>query len=242
MTNAQPIKTVLFDFGGTLDSDGVAWKERIHSHYQAEGLTITAEQFAPAFYAADESLMGRLPLNTDLSTTMYRLTENLEGILARSDGTDIESQNDLQRGQRIATRFLAESFDAFSRNQPFLEALSRRYRLGIVSNFYGNLEAVCREAGLAPLFSIMVDSHQVGAEKPDPAIFQIALARLDATPKATLYVGDSLRRDRAGAERIGMGFVWIAPPEAQAAEIRAVKGPLAHPAVSRLSDLTEILI
>jgi putative hydrolase of the HAD superfamily len=242
MTDAQSINTVLFDFGGTLDSDGVAWKERIHAYYRAEGLTLTAEQFAPAFYAADDPLVGRLPPDTDLSTTMRRLTENLEGILAHPGDADAEGRNDLQRGRRVAARFLAESFDAFSRNRPVLEALSKRYRLGIVSNFYGNLEAVCREAGLAPLFSTMVDSHRVGAEKPAPAIFQIALDRLDATPEATLYVGDSLRRDRAGAEHIGMGFIWIAPPEAQAAEVRAVKGPLAHPAVSRLGDLAEILI
>lgn len=241
MTNVQQIKTVLFDFGGTLDADGVAWKERIHAHYRAEGLRMTAEVFAPAFYAADDPLVGGLPLDADLSTTMHRLTANLEGELARRDGTDAERRTNHQRGRRVATRFLAESFDAFSRNRPFLGTLSRRYRLGIVANFYGNLEAVCREAGLAPLFSIMVDSHRVGAEKPDPAIFQIALAHLDATPAATLFVGDSLRRDRVGAERMGMGFVWIAPPEAQAAEARAGKGTLDYPVVTRLTNLAELL-
>ena len=44
------IETLLFDFGGTLDSDGVAWKERFHALYQAEGLNMSAEAFAPAFY------------------------------------------------------------------------------------------------------------------------------------------------------------------------------------------------
>ena len=32
------IETVLFDFGGTLDADGVAWKERFYALYQSEGL------------------------------------------------------------------------------------------------------------------------------------------------------------------------------------------------------------
>ena len=35
-----PIETVLFDFGGTLDADGVAWKERFHALYRAEGLDL----------------------------------------------------------------------------------------------------------------------------------------------------------------------------------------------------------
>ena len=56
----QAIETLLFDFGGTLDSDGVAWKERFHALYRAEGLDMSAEAFAPAFYAADDALVGAL--------------------------------------------------------------------------------------------------------------------------------------------------------------------------------------
>lgn len=113
--------------------------------------------------------------------------------------------------------------------------------MGVVSNFYGNLEAVCSEAHLAHLFAAMIDSHRVGAEKPDPAIFHAALAPLGATPETTLFIGDSLRRDREGARRVGMGFVWIAPPEVQAAEARMAEKPLDHPTVTRLEDLAEIL-
>jgi hypothetical protein len=39
---ARQIETLLFDFGGTLDADGVAWKERFHAHYRAEGLDMTS--------------------------------------------------------------------------------------------------------------------------------------------------------------------------------------------------------
>lgn len=53
-----PVKTLLFDFGGTLDADGVAWKERFHALYRAAGLDVTSDAFAPAFYAADDQLVG----------------------------------------------------------------------------------------------------------------------------------------------------------------------------------------
>src|SRR5580700_1102641 len=85
-TMAQQIETLLFDFGGTLDADGVAWKERFHAHYRAEGLDMTAETFAPIFYAADGPLVGDLPLDADLSKTVHRLTANLEAQLARRNG------------------------------------------------------------------------------------------------------------------------------------------------------------
>jgi len=118
--------------------------------------------------------------------------------------------------------------------------LAGRYRLGVVSNFYGNLEAVCRSAGLAPLFKVMTDSRRVGVEKPDPAIFRAALDELRAAAETTLFVGDSLKRDCEGARRAGMGFVWIAPEDVQAAARTSAPGRVLA-AVTRLPDLLKVL-
>jgi FMN phosphatase YigB (HAD superfamily) len=233
------VETLLFDFGGTLDADGVAWKERFHAYYRAEGLDMTAEAFAPVFYAADDPLTGTLPVDADLSDTAHRLAANLEDQLAcRLDG----AQSDARRGRRIAAHFLGDASAALTRNRSLLEALAKRYRLGVVANFYGNLEAVCRGAGLAPLLAAIIDSTRVGAEKPDEVIFRAALAPLRAAPDKTLLIGDSLRRDREGARRMQMGFIWIAPPEAQAAERRARGAPPDHPAIERLGALAEMLL
>ena len=239
----EPIETLLFDFGGTLDADGVAWKERFHTLYRAEGLDIAADAFAPIFFAADDPLVGSLSSTAGLSETVTALATNLEAELTRRGaGTeDAGAVNEQNRGQRVASRFLFEASAAFTRNRPILEALKARYRLGIVSNFYGNLEAVCRSAAIAPLFGVMVDSQCVGAEKPDPAIFHVALETLHATPETTVFVGDSLRRDREGARRMGMRFIWIAPQNVQAAETRASAEPPIHATVTRLPDLMKIL-
>ena len=88
----------------------------------------------------------------------------------------------------------------------------------------------------------MVDSHRVGAEKPDPAVFRPALETLHAPPERTIFVGNSLRRDREGARRAGMDFIWIAPQEVWAAEAQASPYPLAHATVTEFSDLMKILI
>ncbi len=229
---AKPYQTVLFDFGGTLDSDGVAWKERVHRHYRDEGLAMGAKEFAPLFYAADDPLIGTIGSAADLGATVAALMENLEAGFGRRGATA-----DRARGRRAAARFLAEAAAAFARNRPVLDRLAGRYRLGIVSNFYGNLAAVCDGAGLSPYFGAIADSHCVGAEKPEPAIFRAALEPLKGSAETTLFVGDSLRRDREGARRMGMDFIWIAP-ESQQAEAAS----LDHPALTRLTDLAEILL
>ncbi|HYC18421.1 MAG TPA: HAD family hydrolase [Pseudolabrys sp.] len=236
-----PIETLLFDFGGTLDADGVAWKERFHALYRAEGLDIAADAFTPVFFAADTPLVGGLSPTADLSGTVDALTANLEVELAHrckgNDATKPATESNGGRRRRVASRFLSDAAAAFERNRPVLKTLSEQYQLGIVSNFYGNLEAVCHGAGLASLFAVMVDSHRVGAEKPDPAIFRAALGALGATPETTVFVGDSLRRDREGARRTGMRFIWIAPQDVQATESKA--GP--ESAVTELRDLMQIL-
>jgi HAD superfamily hydrolase (TIGR01509 family) len=246
-----PIEALLFDFGGTLDASGVAWKERFYAFYRDEGLDMTAEAFQTIFFPADDALVGRLPRGTDLAGTVHALAANLEAELARrgagADKADTaNARNTGDRGARVAARFLSEASAAFARNRPVLETLRERYRLGVVSNFYGNLEAVCNGAGLASLFGALVDSHCVGAEKPDPAIFRVALDALRTTPETTVLVGDSLRRDREGARRTGMHFVWMAPQGAAVAASQASVEPLVEHAVTEhvvtdLRDLTKLL-
>src|SRR5215468_9494787 len=234
----EPIETLLFDFGGTLDADGVPWKERFFSFYRAEGLDLTADTFESSFFAADDRLVGSLAPATDLSGTVHALVANLEAELVRRGIRAGKAGSDGNRSMRVASRFLSEASATFAGNRPVLQALKERYRLGVVSNFYGNLEAVCRGAGLASLFATLVDSHRVGAEKPDPAIFQAALATLNARPETTVLVGDSLRRDREGARRTGMRFIWITPLVTGARVSAEV--PAEH-TVTELRDLVKIL-
>ena len=204
------------------------------------------DAFSSAFYPADDALVGALPSETDLEATVRLLAANIEAELARrrwqlKTGEMAPGSLDTVRGQRVAERFLAETSAAFARNRPVLAALAERYRLGIVSNFYGNLEAVCRSSGLAPLFSVMADSQCVGAEKPDAAIFNFALDALQAAPATTVFVGDSLRRDLEGARRMGMRFIWIAPRDVLAAEAPMEARASILAAVSDLREVADLL-
>lgn len=59
-------------------------------------------------------------------------------------------------------------------------------------------------AGLSPYFSAVISPDLSGAEKPDPASFLLALDRLGVRPEETVLVGDSIRRDIAPAQQLGM--------------------------------------
>ena len=195
------VEAILFDFGGTLDADGVAWKERFSAIARAQGLAPTPEAFDRAFYTADDALVGTLPKDLPLRETVERLASGLV--------RELHAGSEL--GDRIALRFLADSLAKLTENAALLEQLSRRFRLGIVSNFYGNLESVCASTGIAKHLGVAIDSAAVGFEKPDPRIFQAALSALDIRPEAAIFVGDSLPRDMMGARDLGMPHVYVAP-------------------------------
>jgi FMN phosphatase YigB (HAD superfamily) len=69
----------------------------------------------------------------------------------------------------------------------------------------------------------------------------VALESLRAMPETTVFGGDSLRRDREGARRTGMRFIWMVPQGVEAAEARASAGPAVEHAVTDLHDLMKIL-
>jgi len=205
----QGLEAVLFDLGGTLDAPGIPWKERLHGLYRAEGVTVSTERFASAFYRADDGLVGVVPPALSLRETVGRLVSGVNEAL----GLDTPGLAD-----RLAQQFYDQAMSYVNANAPVLARLAGRYRLGVVSNFYGNLGAVCDEMGLQPFLSVMVDSAQVGWMKPDVRIFRHALDQLGVRPGAAAFVGDSLPRDMAGARAAGMAHVWLASDNGHAAD------------------------
>ena len=198
---------VLFDFGGTLDADGLTWKERFHSLFGAEGVAVEPRRFDPAFHAADDALVGAVPETFSLEETVQRVADGVARAL-RPDDAGL--------GSRVAARFLADARVCLESNAPILERLARSYRLGVVSNFYGNLATVCDNAQVRRYFGVIVDSARVGLSKPDPRIFMTAVEALGIEPGRAVMVGDSLARDMAGARAAGMAHIWLTPaPERQ---------------------------
>jgi putative hydrolase of the HAD superfamily len=190
---------LLFDFGGTLDADGVPWKERFRRLYRAHGVAPPDPAFDAAFYAADDALLGAPP-GCGLGQTVSRLAAGVSAGLGVRDA---------RVTTEVAARFVADALAHVAGNRAVLDRLHARYRLGLVSNFYGNLADVCDEVGLGGLFDVVVDSTRVGCAKPDARIFRHAIDALGVTAAAATFVGDSPSRDMAGARGVGMRHVWL---------------------------------
>src|SRR5439155_235647 len=86
------------------------------------------------------------PSTLSFRDTVHRLVAGVSSGLGVTDAVV---------GARVATRFIDQALDAVGAGTPVLARLARRYRLGLVSNFYGNLETVCADVGLHGLFAVL---------------------------------------------------------------------------------------
>ncbi|MBI3989199.1 MAG: HAD-IA family hydrolase [candidate division NC10 bacterium] len=83
--------------------------------------------------------------------------------------------------------------------------------LGVVSNSDGSVERLLQQAGLADFFSFILDSGDVGVEKPDPRIFRLALERAGVKPERAVHIGDFYSVDVLGAQAAGVRGILLDP-------------------------------
>jgi putative hydrolase of the HAD superfamily len=99
------------------------------------------------------------------------------------------------------------------------------FRLGIISNASPALPETLRKTGIAEYLDTIVCSADVGAEKPHPKIFRVAMARSGITPERALHVGDSYEEDYLGARNAGLHALLLAregPPPSPCPSIRSL--------------------
>ena len=106
--------------------------------------------------------------------------------------------------------------------------------LGVISNSDGRIEADLLAAGLGTHFAFVLDSSVVGVEKPDPAIFALALSRLALPAEDTVYVGDVYAIDVLGARRAGIEGVLMDP-------VGCYEAPPDCPRIRTLAELLPLL-
>jgi FMN phosphatase YigB (HAD superfamily) len=204
---------ILFDFGGTLDWPA-HWLDRFLAHYHAAGLELDRATLDEAFTAATAFAYRTADAMRELNleaTIRYLVRYQLATL--RETDAHFRATLDVIGSERaevaISASFAAESRVGLATSRAILEGLAGRFRLGVVSNFYGNLDGILEECGLLPMLAVVVDSSRLGIFKPDRRIFTAAVDAIGLSPARILMVGDSLGKDCAPARALGMRTAWL---------------------------------
>ena len=104
----------------------------------------------------------------------------------------------------------AKTLDLLHENKQVLEHLKQAgYPMVLVSNFYGNINQVLKDAEIDGYFKDVIESAVVGVRKPNPAIFALGVCALDLPASQVLVVGDTYGKDIIPAHKLGCHTLWI---------------------------------
>ena len=211
------ISTLLFDFGGTLDGPA-HWLDRFLLSYRAAGIAITRTELDPAFDHATRIGYGATRVvarfgMTDLVRFLvghqfeYLRKSGPEPLRAILDDSGAAGRHRFV--EAVTNSFVRETSAGLAQSRDIVGPLKSRFKLGIVSNFYGNLDRVLEEAKLDRFFAVVADSSRIGIFKPEAGIFEAALKKIQCVPESAAMIGDSISKDCAPARKLGMRTIWL---------------------------------
>lgn len=133
----------------------------------------------------------------------------------------------------------AKTLDLLQENKQVLEHLKQAgYPMVLVSNFYGNINQVLKDAEIDGYFKDVIESALVGVRKPNPAIFALGVCALDLPASQVLVVGDTYGKDIIPAHKLGCHTLWI---KGLQWEEKQVDESIPDGIIRKLSEMEEFL-
>ncbi len=213
------LRTIFFDAAGTLFEPRISVGESYARVAGKHGLTTTGAAVGAAFRRAFHE-SGGLAFGPGHAPAELRRLERewWREVVAKSFASlggfaDFDAYFD----ELFAYFADPANWVADTNALPLLTKLRRDgYQLGVVSNFDYRLYHILEGLGLSEVFDSITISSEAGWAKPDPRIFEVALARHGVAANEALHVGDVPQLDAVGAHAAGIAAVLV-DPEAEAA-------------------------
>jgi putative hydrolase of the HAD superfamily len=195
------LKTLFFDIDGTLCEYGVAPNVALRQACAAAG--IDAELDHHEYYDLYRVVHAETPTAgyEAVSDEAYRRLLSAHGWPDPSLARQVAATYRRDRLKSIAL---------YPETREVLDALHGDYPLGIISNGPGEIQwAKVEKFRLRPYFRTIIISGEVGTEKPEAAIFRLALKDLNGEAETSAHVGDHPKADVQGARGAGLTSIWV---------------------------------
>lgn len=213
------IQGIIFDYGGTIDTNAVHWSEVLWMGYEHVEIPVSKEDFRQSYVVAERALAKHpyiQPHHNFLDLLTIKCELETKDLVERGVWKVGETERK-EKSDAVAIYCYQHVLEVLSVSRPVIAHLAQQYPLVLVSNFYGNIETILKDFQLE-YFQYVIESAVVGVRKPDPQIFQMGVEALrKVTGKSAkelpaediLVVGDSFSKDILPATKIGCQTVWI---------------------------------
>ena len=207
----KPYKAIFLDWDDTIGDWTTAEHKAlqdIYVHYHLNRLYPTFEDYLNAYKPYNLELWGMYGRG---EVTKERL--HLQRFLKPIEGLPLTEEVLRDMAHEIGAEFLRltnKYFCLIPEAQTVVKYLASKYPLTIISNGFKEVQYYKFEhSGLAPFLTHTLISEEVGINKPQPGIFEIALQRNGITAQEAVMIGDSYSSDIAGAKAAGIDQIWI---------------------------------
>mgnify|MGYP002622730729 CR=1 FL=1 len=210
-TNVTDCSLLIFDYGGTLDTESVHWSWVLWDAYQAEQMSVSLQHFREAYVYAERTL-AREPLVSPEDNMLDLLRKKVDietRYLMEHRMLDTNEVSRRAQTEHIALRCYNHARAVVGRSREVLELLAQNHRLALVTNFYGNIHAILTDFNIDHLFPVVIESAVAGVRKPNPEIFRLAIEASAVTADQTCVIGDSYSNDIEPASLLGCKTIWI---------------------------------
>lgn len=210
MLKTEDLKGIIFDYGGTLDSNGKHWAEVLWDAYQDTQVPVEKQAFRDA-YVYGERYLATHPVIESQDTFKDLLEKKVDLQINWLIDNDFLTANDKTSSYSLAVSNQCYNFaiSTLQNERPILTELRKKYPMVLVSNFYGNVSAVLADFNLSHYFDKIIESAVVGVRKPDPAIFSLGVEALGFDPEDIVVIGDSHTKDIVPAGKAGCKTIWL---------------------------------
>lgn len=210
MFEVEQIKGIIFDYGGTIDSNGEHWAWVIWDAYQAHEVPVSKEQFKEAYVHAERFLATNLvilPEDNFHVLLQKKIKIQIECLIDKGFLTEGKKTEEYSIG--ISKQCYTFAREIISKEIPLLKSLKEKYPMVLVSNFYGNVQAVLGDFKLLDFFDQIIESAVVGVRKPDPKIFTLGVEALGLPAESIVVIGDSYEKDIIPAQKNSCKTIWL---------------------------------
>ena len=208
------IRAILFDAAGTLFFP----TKTVGDHYayvgREVGLNLDAQQLERAFHSAWQQMPRRPAIDGPRENDDKGWWRDLVGRVFDQVAPSV-SELDRDNFFEIAYEHFAEAgvWQLYPEAPEVLEQLRPRFQLAVVSNFDGRLRFILQHLSISNYFSYIFISSELGADKPDPAIFRRAVNVMHLDANEVVHVGDDPERDWKGAAAAGLSVFRLDRPK-----------------------------
>ena len=213
MFDLQKIKGIIFDYGGTIDSNGCHWAEVLWKAYEDNNVPVSKADFREAYVYGERYLAVNPVVKPNHNfSDLLKIKVNLQ-LNYLLENKKIPSLDKIESySVAVSTQCYNFAKTIIAKEVVILEQLKAKYPMVLVSNFYGNVQAVLEDFDLTRFFDNIIESAVVGVRKPDPAIFGLGVKDLNLPAENIVVIGDSHSKDIVPAQKNGCQTIWLKGP------------------------------